>query len=139
MKFATAYNKVFRVQPEINPAPSMTQPDQSMTIQEIMRRFANGMPLEGQRVPLYEGEDAIPIDIACMDLIDREEAIRTSTEELNALKERVKEAMAKQQEARVQRIVDKRLKAQQDAEAALRKQIEDRKRSAPEGGVDPKH
>lgn len=117
----------------------MTQPDQSMTIQEIMRRFANGMPLEGQRVPLYEGEDAIPIDIACMDLIDREEAIRTSTEELNALKERVKEAMAKQQEARVQRIVDKRLKAQQDAEAALRKQIEDRKRSAPEGGVDPKH
>jgi hypothetical protein len=42
---------------EINTLPSMTIPDQTMSINEIMRRFASGLPLGGQRVPEYDGED----------------------------------------------------------------------------------
>lgn len=88
---------------------SLTLPDQAMSIQEIMRRFAAGMPLEGQRVPLYEGEDAVPIELAHMDLIDRELALKAAKEELEATKKRVSDSMRKAQADRVQKIVDKRV------------------------------
>lgn len=42
---------------EQNLLPSETIPDQSMSLHEIMRRFASGLPLGGQRVPEYDGED----------------------------------------------------------------------------------
>ncbi|WNK13240.1 MAG: hypothetical protein [Microvirus sp.] len=44
-------------QHEKNIQPSMTIPDQTMSISEIMRRFASGLPLGGMRVPEYDGED----------------------------------------------------------------------------------
>jgi hypothetical protein len=42
---------------EQNYEPSETIPDQTMSILEIMRRFASGLPLGGQRIPEYDGED----------------------------------------------------------------------------------
>lgn len=42
---------------EINDEPSETVPDQSMSVSEIMRRFASGLPLGGEKVPLYEGDE----------------------------------------------------------------------------------
>lgn len=43
--------------PEVNKMPSLTVPDQTMSISEIMRRFAAGLPVGGARVPLYEEDD----------------------------------------------------------------------------------
>lgn len=34
--------------------PSMTIPDQTMSIPELIKRYASGLPLGGSRVPLYE-------------------------------------------------------------------------------------
>ena len=37
--------------------PSMTIPDQTMSIPELIRRYAQGLPLGAPKVPIYEGED----------------------------------------------------------------------------------
>lgn len=96
--------------------PSMTIPDQTMTISELLRRHANGLPYSGPQVPVYDenidGEDPdfddyMP-DLSKMDLADaqlyREQAlqdIRTAKEnysrELETKKaEQAKAHMAKQ-------------------------------------------
>ena len=42
---------------EVNEEPSETIPDQSMSISELIHRFASGLPMDGERVPFYENED----------------------------------------------------------------------------------
>lgn len=41
---------------EKNTKPSQTIPDQTMSIQTIMDRYARGLPLGGQREPVYNGD-----------------------------------------------------------------------------------
>lgn len=100
----------FKVIPEPGGGKSMTIPDQSMSIQELLRRFRAGMPLEGQRVPLYEGEDAVSVEVAQMDLIDRENALRAAQEELQATKDRVRRAVEENNVKRIERIIEARNK-----------------------------
>ena len=64
---------------EKNTMPSMTIPDQAMSIQEILRRFAQGLPLGGQKVPLYDEE--LPFDtqqFQKMDLADKAEIMEAN-------------------------------------------------------------
>lgn len=44
---------------EVNNQPSKTIPDQSMSIPELIKRYASGQPLGGYKIPLYEGEEDI--------------------------------------------------------------------------------
>lgn len=71
---------------EKNNMPSMTIPDQAMSIQEILRRFAQGLPLGGQKVPLYD-ED-IPFDaqeFQRMDLADKQEFMEANKRRMEQL------------------------------------------------------
>lgn len=55
--------------------PSMTIPDQSMTVAELVERNKRGLPLGGGRVPMYSTDpenDFVP-DIAKMDLAEIQE------------------------------------------------------------------
>ena len=64
---------------EENTMPSMTIPDQAMSIPEILRRFAQGLPLGGQKVPLYD--DELPFDsqqFQKMDLADKAEIMEAN-------------------------------------------------------------
>lgn len=80
MKFKTQFNAhEFPSDAELNTKPSLTVPDQSMTIAEIMRRFAQGLPMEGQKVPVYNGDTEVP-DFRKMDLVDIQE-LRERNEE----------------------------------------------------------
>lgn len=73
-KFCTPYNREnFPVQKEKNTLPSLTVPDQTMSIKEIMRRFAQGLPMEGEKVPVYDGEENDLPDSRTMDLADIQE------------------------------------------------------------------
>lgn len=75
---------------EVNDQPSMTIPDQTMSIREILDRFARGLPLGGQRVPVYNGEDDDLPDLQHMDLADREEYMESAADELRELKTKIK-------------------------------------------------
>lgn len=70
---------------EKNLQPSMTIPDQSMSVKEIMNRFARGLGYEGAKVPIYDGEDQYFPDPKTMDLADRASLAQQYREEINEL------------------------------------------------------
>jgi hypothetical protein len=77
---------------EKNVQPSQTIPDQTMSIREIIDRFANGGVIE-QFTPYYgEEEDfneMLP-DITKMDLADRQSYVEQFKEELAFMQEQTK-------------------------------------------------
>lgn len=116
MRFKTHYNAA-EFKPSYDPSGgvSKTIPDQTMSLKEIMRRFAAGLPIEGVKVPLYDDEDAPLVDISTLDLAEREEQARIAREELDSLKDRIKLA---QQEARQAYYLGKAMKANEAKEKA---------------------
>lgn len=73
MKIRNQYNgKTFPSDAEKNFGPSQTVPDQTMSIKEILDRYARGLPMDG-KVPIYEGEDGDGIDPRRLDLVERQE------------------------------------------------------------------
>lgn len=84
--------------------PSMTVPDQSMNMREIMDRFAKGLPLPDQKVELWD-EDSDGIDPKVLDLVDLQEISMKNSEKLKNLemkheqeKKHAKEAKQKEKE-----------------------------------------
>lgn len=72
---------------EINNEPSMTVPDQTMSIKTLLERYARGLPLEGVQNPIWqEGEefDDLP-DPRTMDLSERQEFAEQVRQELAEL------------------------------------------------------
>ena len=74
---------------------SKTVPDQSMTLRELLIRYAKGLPLEGAKTPIWEGEEGFDVDPDKLDLAEREELAEKAREELKAINERVKDAVEK--------------------------------------------
>jgi hypothetical protein len=58
---------------QVNNQESKTVPDQSMTLRELLVRYAKGLPLEGQKTPIWEGEEGFDIDPQKLDLAEIEE------------------------------------------------------------------
>jgi hypothetical protein len=58
---------------EVNNQPSMTIPDQSMSMRDILDRFASGLPMDGERVSMYEEDDNVMPDGKKMDLVEVQE------------------------------------------------------------------
>lgn len=81
---------------EVNTLPSKTIPDQSLSVQEIMTRFAKGLSVGGAKVPVYHGEDEYLPEWKQMDLAEREEWINESKKDLADLKQQLNEKAAKQ-------------------------------------------
>lgn len=89
-KFRTQFNHAeFPQIWEKNDQPSKTLPDQAMSIKEIMRRYASGLPLGGGRIEIYEGdEDDFP-DLTHLDLAERQEIIEARQAEFLDLQDKI--------------------------------------------------
>ena len=85
---------------------SKTVPDQSMTLRELLIRYAKGLPLEGQKTPIWEGEEGFDVDPEKLDLAEREELAEKAREELKAINERVKEEVEKKRAKKRTTITD---------------------------------
>lgn len=108
MKFQTVSNYDFRRQfYEDSDKPSLTVPDQTMSIQELLDRYAKGLPLDGQKVPIYRGDDDDMPDLTHMDLADRERAIDEAADELRMLNERADRKKKKAAEKAASKKVEK--------------------------------
>lgn len=68
--------------------PSLTVPDQSLTIKQILDRYARGLPLGGSRVPVYEPDSDLP-DPRTLDLADREELALQYAAEIHDIRDRL--------------------------------------------------
>lgn len=98
----TLYNgKYFPKRGEVNTLPSLTIPDEAMSISELVKRFANGMPLDGGRLPQYDGEEEMT-DLERLDLSERKAFI----EEHKAVIEKVKSDVAERREAAEKKRLD---------------------------------
>jgi hypothetical protein len=82
--------KEFIYEGEVNNEPSQTVPDQSLGLRELLIRYAKGLPLEGQKTPIFEGEDGSEIDVEKLDLAEREELADQAREELKNLSTKIK-------------------------------------------------
>lgn len=72
---------------EVNRQPSMTIPDQTMSLREILQRFAQGLPVTGAKVPVYDEENDLP-DIRTLDLAERDEYANQFANEFAEIKGR---------------------------------------------------
>lgn len=89
MKFKTAYNAIPE-EGEVNNMPSMTIPDDTMSVAEIMERYARGLPIAGQKVPSYElseeeNEALIPADWEKLDISERVEFMEDNAARIAAM------------------------------------------------------
>lgn len=73
--------------------PSMTVPEQSLTIRQILDRYARGIPLESKQ-PIWDDnadiDDFMP-DPRTLDLAEREEFAQSAKAELEEVKKRIAE------------------------------------------------
>lgn len=98
---------------EINDEPSMTVPDMSMTVGELVKRFAQGLPLDGGKTPLWEEEGDMP-DMVKLDLAERQQVIEEAVEEIKTIEKRVKERKQRGQQMELDKIVAARVQAKLD-------------------------
>lgn len=83
---------------EIYTLPSLTIPDEGLTVPQILNNFTTGMPLKS-REPVYNGDEFIP-DFLNMDLADREEYLEQVKETVLSKTEELKALQMQQQVAR---------------------------------------
>lgn len=71
--------------------PSMTVPDQSMSIKTILERYARGLPVGGRLDEYYDEEDTLPNPLT-LDLAERQELADLYKQEINEIKSRKKQS-----------------------------------------------
>lgn len=87
-KIVTQWSNDHRTIMEVNTKPSLTIPDQSMTIREILERYARGLPLGGQKVPIYNGEDDDMPDLERLDISEKHELFESVKDEIESLRKK---------------------------------------------------
>lgn len=92
LQFQNHYNQCDHICcTEENYEPSQTIPDQALSIPEIIRRYASGLPLGAGKEEIYNGEDDPfdGVDISKLDLAERAELIENAQAELQYLKDQL--------------------------------------------------
>lgn len=87
-------------QPKVNDEPSMTVPDQSMSIKEIQTRFAQGIPVSNlEKIGVYNGEEDFwdGRDPRTMDIVEINETIQFRKQQIAEAKTRVEKDVADRQ------------------------------------------
>lgn len=95
---------------EWNDEPSLFEPDQTMSIREIMERYARGLPIaDGMyKNPVYLDEEEFP-DLRKFDLAEVEEMKKQAAENVETHRKTLREIEA-QQKAEVRKAMESRKK-----------------------------
>lgn len=77
---------------EVNNEPSETIPDQSMSIRTLLDRYSRGLPISGERTPIWQqGDDYNDMpDPRTLDLAERQEYAELYQQELKSLQKTLK-------------------------------------------------
>lgn len=98
---------------EVITEPSETLPDQSMSVSEIFRRYAMGLPLGGQREGIYNEENESLMNYERMDKIEKIEVQRRYQQRLREIDEDLrlqdKKRYDSEREKLINEEVDKRI------------------------------
>lgn len=99
--------KDWKPNPERNSAISLTEPDQVLSVKELLRRHVQGLPVPTY-TPVYDEHGEYP-DVRHMDLVD--------VEELKQKQRDVQEAFKKQQKAATKKAADRAGGTPEDSKA----------------------
>lgn len=83
-------NKELYAPGEKNTMPSMTLPDQGMSLRQMVNRYAQGIMPTNMKTPLYSG-DEIPQFLEQMDLTDRQRLLEETKDRVNELQAELRE------------------------------------------------
>ena len=87
-------------------SPSLTVPDQALSVRQILERYANGLPLGGSNESIWEGEEGFERDPETLDLAEREELAEKARQELKEINERIKQKVAEKKAKKRSEITD---------------------------------
>lgn len=88
---------------EKNTHPSETIPDQSMSVKEILNRYAKGLPLHSNKqVGEYYGDDQYYPDLARLDLSEKQELYRENQAKIRSLQKLMEEDEQKEKQKKVE-------------------------------------
>lgn len=82
--------------------PSLTTPDQSLSIPQLMARQAAGLPLYGHSLPIYDPEDDLP-DLRTLDLAEIQELRERYSAEYQQITDQIKSDRQKFADAAVEK------------------------------------
>jgi len=74
---------------QFNNQESKTIPDQTMSLREILTRYAKGLPIDGQKTPIWEGEEGFDVDPKTLDLAEIEELRDKAETEMKDIEQRI--------------------------------------------------
>lgn len=122
MKFRNHYNlHEFTPQFEVNTQPSMTVPDMSLSIVDIITKHTAGIPDHLIRTPVYYGESIYVPDLKTLDLADQtamQEAAKENMEEIKKMYKKIHD------ENREKLIQEAKQRLQQEEEAKKAQQAQ---------------
>jgi hypothetical protein len=75
----------------ITKTPSITVPDQTMSIRTILERHSRGLPIGGRLDEYYDGDNDLP-DPRTLDLAERQELADLYKQEINEINSRKKQS-----------------------------------------------
>lgn len=79
--------------------PSLTIPDETLSIREILERFARGIPMENvSKIPVYDGEENELPDLRTLDISE----IQAYAQEVVDIRSRFEESRADQERAKAE-------------------------------------
>jgi hypothetical protein len=73
---------------QFNTSPSMTIPDQTMSIRTILERHSRGLPIDGVKSSIYDGEENDLPDWRRLDLAERQELAHLYKNEIQDIKQK---------------------------------------------------
>lgn len=88
---------------EKNNGISMTIPNDTFSLREIMLRYASGLPINGMKIPQYHGDQSIPMDLdnwKKMDIAERYDYIKAVKKRKEELEGKIKDDAQRQINAR---------------------------------------
>lgn len=100
---------------QFNEMPSMTVPDETMSIRDLVSRHARGLPIKGiDKEAIFQPDiDGIPFEM--LDISERHELMEQTTQKIDEFKSKQEQAEAlklkKQQDEKINQEVERRLKA----------------------------
>ena len=68
---------------------SQTVPDQTMSLRQILDRYARGLPIEGQKSQIWQGEETNGIDIKSLDLAEIQEMREKHQDNMSVLNKEI--------------------------------------------------
>lgn len=109
----TQWNRPYwDVKKETFTKPSMTIPDETLTIKEILQRYTSGQPIPGGKEPIYEGEEpTFPLNWEKLDLEEKMQYLNNARQALQDHEEETRKKIKESQEKLRQEEIDKAVQA----------------------------